>query len=61
MYPINLKGIVKGFEIYVFATVKYYFRSEIENIIALRAQECYVHELTKYLRIIYSQGIYKSE
>ena len=42
MFPINIKGISKGLEIYGFRIVEYSVRSEIGLMIALRDQEYYV-------------------
>ena len=61
MFPINLKGIAKGLDIYGYEIIEYSVRSESGRIIALRAQAYYVPGLTKDLRIIPPQGIYTSE
>ena len=61
MFPINLKGIAKGLEIYGFEIVEYSVRSESGHMITLWSQAYYVAELPKYLRIIYPQGILTSE
>ena len=53
IFPINLKCISKGPEIYGFGIVEYCVRSESGRIIALRAQAYYVTGLPTYLRIIY--------
>ena len=60
-FPINLKGIAKGIEIYGFGIVEYSVRSESGSMIALRAQAYYVPGLPKDLRIISPQGICISE
>ena len=56
-FPINLKGIAKGLEIYGFGIVEYSVRSDIGRIIALWDQASNVPGLPKYLRIISPQGI----
>ena len=56
-FPINLKGIAKGLEIYGFGIVEYSGRSESGHMIAFRAQAYYVPGLPKDLRIMYPQGI----
>ena len=58
---INIKGIVKGLEIYGFGIVEYSIKSESGRMIALQDQEYYVHGLSKYLCIISPQGILTSE
>ena len=57
----NFKGIAKGLETSGFGIFEYSVRSESGRMIALWAQEYYVPGLPKYLRIIYQQGIRKSE
>ena len=60
-FPINLKFIAKGLEISRFGIVEYSVISEIGRMTALRDQAYYVPGLPKDLRIIYPQGIRKSE
>ena len=59
--PRNFKVIEKGIEIYGFGIVEYSVRSESGCMITLRDQAYYVPGLPKDLRIIYPQGIRKSE
>ena len=61
MFPINIKGIAKGLEIFGFGIVEYSVRSESGHMIVLRAQAYYVPGLPKDLRIISPQGICTSE
>ena len=60
-FPRKLKGTEKGLEIYVFGIFEFSFRIESGRMVALRAQAYYVPRLPHYLRIISTQGIFKSE
>ena len=61
MSPIKLKCIEKGLAISGFGVVENSVRSESGRIIVLRDQAYDVPGLPKDLRIIFSQGISKSE
>ena len=60
-FPRKLRGIAKSLEIYGFGIVEYSFSSESGRMIALWDQASNVPGLSKYLRIIYPQGICTSE
>ena len=55
MLPRNLKGVVKGLDIYGFSIVEYSVRSESGRMISLWDHSYYVPGLPKDLRIIYPQ------
>ena len=61
IFPINLKGIAKGLDIYGFGIVEYSAGGESGRMIVLQAQAYSVPGLPKDLRIISPQGIHTSE
>ena len=60
-FPINIKVIAKGLEIYLLGIVEYSIRSESGRMIVLRDQAYYVPVLPKYLCSISPQGICTSK
>ena len=50
-FPINIKGILKGLEIYGFGIFEYSVRSENGHMITLRYQAYHVHGLPNIFRI----------
>ena len=60
-FPINLKGIEKGLEVFGFRIVEYSVRSESGRMIALQDQAYCISGLSKDLCIISPQGIQRSE
>ena len=57
IFPINIKGIAKGLDIYGFGIAEYSVRIESGSMIALQAQAYYVPGLPKDFHFISPQGI----